>query len=70
LGIPLTRKIPFSEIRQIRVHHEDLDGVREQDRPWDIEIERKEGGLIRLGASIRERSEAVRMAEEMQKLLR
>ena len=67
LGIPLTRKIPFSEIRQVRVHHEELDGMREKDRPWDIEIIRAEGQPIRLGASLRERSEAVRLADEIRK---
>ena len=70
LGIPRIRKIPFSEISQVRVHREDLDSVGEKDRPWDIEVEPKEGRPVRLGASIRERSEAVRLAEEIRKLLR
>ena len=69
LGIPLTRKIPFSDISQVRVHHEELDGMQEKDRPWDIEISRKEGQSIRLGASIRERSEAVRLADDIRKLI-
>jgi len=70
LGIPLIRKIPFSEITQVRVRHDELDGVKEKDRPWDIEIGRKEGGPIRLGASIMDRSEAVRLAEEMRQMIR
>lgn len=70
LGIPLVSKIPFSEIGQVRVRHDELDGVKEKDRPWDIEIGRKEGGPIRLGASIKDRSEAVRLAEEMRQMIR
>jgi hypothetical protein len=43
--------------------------MQEKDRPWDIEISRKEGQSIRLGASIRERSEAVRLADDIRKLV-
>ena len=70
LGIPVSWRIPFSEISQVRVRHEEIDGVKEKDRNWEIEIERKEGKSVELGASIRERSEAVRLAEEIQKLTR
>ena len=70
LGIPLSWRIPFSEISQVRVRHEEVDGVKEKDRNWDIEIDRKEGASVKLGASIRERTEAVCMAEEIQKLIR
>lgn len=69
MGIPFVWKIPFSEITQVRVRHDELDGVREKDRPWDIEISRREGSPIRLGASIRERTEAVRLAEEIRRLI-
>lgn len=70
LGIPRVREIHFSEINQVRVHHEEVDGVREQNRSWDIEIERKEGQPVRLGASIQERPEAVRLANEIRQLVR
>jgi hypothetical protein len=70
LGIPRIREIHFSEVDQVRVRHEEVDGVREQDRSWDIEIERKEGQPVGLGASIRERSEAVRLANEIRQLVR
>jgi hypothetical protein len=33
-------------------------------------IDRKEGTPVKLGASIRERTEAVRVAEEIQRLIR
>lgn len=70
LGIPVTWKIPFSEISHVRVRHQELDGVKEKDRDWEIEIDRKAGESIKLGASIRERTEAARLAEEIQKLIR
>ena len=70
LGIPVRWRIPFSEISQVRVRHEEVDGVKEKDRNWEIEIECKEAKSVKLGASIRERTEAVRMVEEIQKLIR
>ncbi len=69
MRIPLVWEIEFSEISKVQVRHEGLDGMQEKDRPWDIEIGRKEGRPIRLGASIRERSEAVRIAEEIRQLI-
>lgn len=70
LGIPVRWRIPFSGISQVRVRHEEVDGVEEKDRDWEIEIDRKEGKAIKLGASFRERIEAVRLAEVIQKLIR
>jgi hypothetical protein len=70
LGIPLVRKIRFSEISQVRVRQEELDGVQGKNRPWDIEIGCKEGRPIRIGASIREQSEAARLAAEIRQLAR
>lgn len=70
LGIPLSWRIPFSEISQVRVQHQELEGVREKDKDWEIEIDRKEGRSVRLGTSIRERTEAVRLAEAIQQLIR
>jgi hypothetical protein len=70
LGIPLVWKIRFSEITQVRVQHEEVQGMKEKNKPWDIEIGRKEGEPIRLGASIPERSEAVHLATEIRQLVR
>lgn len=44
--------------------------MKEKDRDWDIEISRKEGSPVKLGASIRERTEAVHLAEEIRQLIR
>jgi hypothetical protein len=69
LGIPLSRRIPFSEISQVRVRHQELEGVKEKDKDWEIEIDLKEGPSVKLGASIRERTEAVGLAETIQRMI-
>jgi len=56
LGIPLTLKIPCSQVSRVRVRHEEVDGVKGKDRDWEIEIDRKVGKSVKLGASIRERT--------------
>ena len=70
LGIPLIWKIPCSQVSQVRVRHEEVDGVKEKDRDWEIEIDRRGGKPVKLGASIQERAEAVRLAEEILRQIR
>jgi hypothetical protein len=70
LGIPRIWRIPFSQVSGVRVRHEQVEGVKEKDRDWEIEIDRKGEAPVKLGASIRERPEAVRLAEEMRAQIR
>jgi hypothetical protein len=70
LGIPLMRRIPFSEIKKIRVRREDVEGVQAKDRGWKIEIARESKRPLDLGASFSERSEAIRLVEEMERFMR
>jgi hypothetical protein len=70
LGIPITRKIPFSEIRQIQIRREMVEGLKEKDRDWDIEIDRDPGEAVKLGTAIREHAEAVRLVNEIRALIR
>lgn len=70
LGIPRIWKIPCSEVSGVRVRREQVEGVKEKDRDWEIEIDRKGQPPVKLGASIRERAEAVRLAEEIRRLIR
>lgn len=70
LGIPRIWRIPFSQVSGVRVRHEQVEGVKEKDRDWEIEIDRKGQPPVKLGASIRERAEAVRLAEEIRGLIR
>jgi hypothetical protein len=70
LGIPRIWRIPFSQVSGVRVRHEQVEGVKEKDRDWEIEIDRKGEAPVKLGASIRERPEAVRLAEEIRGLIR
>lgn len=69
LGIPRIWKIPCSEVNGVRVRREQAEGVKEKDRDWEIEIDRKGEAPLKLGASIRERPEAVRLAEEIRGLI-
>jgi hypothetical protein len=69
-GIPRIWRVPFSQISRVRVRHEKIDGVKENDRDWEILIDRKEGSSVNLGASIRDRSEAERLAETIRQLTR
>ena len=70
LGIPRIWRVPFSQISRVRVRHEKVDGVKEKDRDWEIEIDRNEGRPIKLGSLIGERTEAERLAEEIRRLIR
>lgn len=70
LGIPLTRKIPLSDIRAIQVRRELVEGLDEEDLDWEIIAERHSGGdEVTLGASFAGRAEAVRIAAEMENLI-
>jgi len=69
-GIPRIWRVPFSQISRVRVRHEKIEGVKENDRDWEILIDRKEGSSVNLGASIRDRSEAERLAETIRQLTR
>jgi hypothetical protein len=70
LGLPFKWTIPFSEIRRVQVRHEMLEGVKEKDRGWDIEVDVKAGDSVELGVSLRDRVEAERLVEEMRRTIR
>jgi hypothetical protein len=52
------------------VHLEKTDGVLEKDRDWEILIDRKQGSPVKLGASIRDKTEAERLAEAIRQRIR
>ncbi|MBP1740672.1 MAG: hypothetical protein H6Q48_2965 [Deltaproteobacteria bacterium] len=70
LGIPRICRVPFSQISRVRVQQEKLDGVKEKERDWEILIDRNEGNPVKLAASIRDRTEAERMAETIRQMIR
>ncbi len=67
LRIPVTWRIPFSEIASVRVRHEIVEGLEGKNRDWDIEFDRRGKAPVRAGASFRERSEADRVANDMKR---
>jgi hypothetical protein len=70
LGIPLSRKIPFSDIKAIRVQRDLVEGLDEEDLDWEIIAElHSEEDEVSLGASFASRTEAVRIAEEMDNMI-
>jgi hypothetical protein len=70
LWIPRTSRVPFSDIKGVRVKREVLEGVKTEDSDWELKIERySEDEEVDLGASIPDRAEAVRIAEEMGRLI-
>lgn len=67
LRIPVTWRIPFSEIASVRVRHEIVEGLEGKNRDWDIEFDRRGKTPVRAGASFRERGEADRVANDMKR---
>jgi hypothetical protein len=70
LGIPRTWKIPFSDVKKIRVQRELVEGVDEKDLDWEIAIDRYSKDEEKtLGASFRTRTDAMRVAREIENLV-
>ena len=69
LGIPRTRRIPFADVKALRVTRETLEGVKAKDCDWEIHIDRHGGESIETGASIPTRAEARQIADDMQNLI-
>ena len=70
VGIPRTWKIPFSDIRTIRVQRDLVEGLDEKDLDWEIVIDRtSEVGETSLGASFAVRADAVAVADEIEGLV-
>lgn len=70
LGIPRIRRIPFSDFKRVRVQRELVEGVEEKDLDWELIVERHSGvAEVDLGASFARRSDAVRVAGEIENLV-
>jgi hypothetical protein len=70
LGIPRNWKVPFSDVKAVRVQREIVEGLDEKDMDWQIIVERySEEGEVVLGGTFANRAEAVRVADEMEKLI-
>jgi len=70
LGIPRKWKVPFTDVKAVRVQREIVEGLEEKDMDWEIMIERySEEDEVDLGATFADRAEAVGIAEEMETLI-
>jgi hypothetical protein len=61
LGIPRTWQIPYSEVKAVR--------TKKQTDSWEIKIERHEGPEVDIGATIPGRADALRVVEEIERLV-
>jgi len=70
LGIPRTMEIPFSDIKAVRVQRSLVEGLAEEDLDWEIVIERYSQEETKdLGATFAVRSDAVKIADEIDNLI-
>ena len=61
LGIPRKWQLPYSEVKAVR--------TRQQGDSWEIKIERHHSPEIDIGATIPARADAVRVAEEIERII-
>jgi hypothetical protein len=61
LGIPRTWRIPYSEVKAVR--------TKKQTDSWEIKIERHQGPEVDIGATIPGRADALRVVEEIERLV-
>jgi len=61
LGIPRKWQLPYSEVKAVR--------TRRQGDSWEIKIERHHSPEIDIGATLPARADAVRVAEEIERII-
>ncbi len=69
LWIPRFRRVPYAEVRAVRVIRAKVEGVKEKDRDWELKLDRSVGETLDLGATIPNRADAVGIAEDIKRLV-
>ncbi|MCP4663685.1 MAG: hypothetical protein GY856_50515 [bacterium] len=69
LWIPRFWRVPYAEVRAVRVKKVKVEGVKEKDREWELKLDRSVGETLDLGATIPNRADAVGIAEDIKRLI-
>ncbi len=69
LGIPRFWRVPYAEVTAVRIKRTAVEGVKQEEQDWELKVDRSQGEEVDLGATIPNRADAARLAEDIKRLV-